>query len=105
MKSPKYSGKQKRLRFLIVRRVVGQSMSPAVRHGNIVLATGLFKHVKPGQVVILRHGRLEKIKRVKEIKNSRVYVLGDNARFSDDSRVFGWLPIENVIAKIIWPRL
>jgi phage repressor protein C with HTH and peptisase S24 domain len=80
-------------------------MLPTLRPDKIVVATSWFKVVKPGQVVVFRHGKIEKIKRVKDIRNSRIFLIGDNLRYSDDSRVFGWLPLENVIAKVIWPRL
>lgn len=33
-----------------------------------------------------------------------VYVVGDNAQASTDSRSFGWLQPDEVIAKVIWPR-
>jgi len=55
-------------------------------------------------VVIIRHNGKEKIKRVHEVADDKLFVLGDNAAASTDSRDFGWLPRETVTAKVIWPR-
>jgi type IV secretory pathway protease TraF len=80
-------------------------MTPTLRPERLVLATSLFGALLPEQVVIFRHKRMELIKRIQKVENGRIFVVGDNSRASIDSRSFGWLPIENVIAKVIWPRL
>jgi type IV secretory pathway protease TraF len=80
-------------------------MQPALRPGRLLLATGLFASVKPGQVVIVRHGDIEKVKRVQRVREDQIFVVGDNEKVSVDSRSFGWLPVESVIAKVIWPQL
>jgi phage repressor protein C with HTH and peptisase S24 domain len=104
MKSPKSSGKQKKLKVFILRRVVGKSMLPTLRPDRIVLATGLFHRLVPEQVVVVQHDGIEKIKRIKKIHAGRIFVVGDNINASIDSRSFGWLPLSSVIAKVIWPR-
>lgn len=70
-----------------------------------MLATGLFRPVVPGQVFIVVHDGLEKIKRVQEVKGSQVFVIGDNPQASVDSRSFGWLPVDSIVAKVFWPRM
>jgi len=79
-------------------------MLPTLRPRAIVIATGRYKAVARGDMVIISHGGLEKIKRVSLIKADRVYVIGDNQQRSTDSRTFGWLHRSAVIAKVIWPR-
>jgi phage repressor protein C with HTH and peptisase S24 domain len=79
-------------------------MVPSMRPGALVMATGLYKTLRVGDVVIIRHDGLEKVKRLSQIDNDRIYVLGDNPSASTDSRQFGWLPIEVITAKVIWPR-
>ena len=79
-------------------------MLPGLRPDHIVVATGVFRRLAPEQVVIVRHDGLEKIKRIQQVRDGRVFVVGDNARASVDSRSFGWLPRQAVIAKVIWPR-
>jgi type IV secretory pathway protease TraF len=87
-------------------------MLPRLRPGSLVVAlklpAKLRSNIKVGQVVIIDHNGLEKIKRVAKVrgnkKGNEVYVLGDNPLASTDSRNFGWLPSSAVRAKVVWPR-
>lgn len=101
---PKSSGKQKKPR-IVLRRVVGTSMSPRLTSGHIVIGSGYFGRIKPGQVYVFVHQDREKIKRVERVVANKVFFIGDNLGFSNDSRHFGWVDSSAVIAKIIWPRI
>lgn len=79
-------------------------MLPHLVPGKIVLAWG-FGRPKIGDVVILTHDGLEKVKRIAHIEGERLYVIGDNAEASTDSRQFGPVDRTAVLAKVIWPRL
>ncbi len=105
MRLPKSLPKPKKPKLLIARRVVGASMQPRLAADHIVWASGLFKRVRAGDVVVLEHNGLEKIKRVEAVQDGQLFVLGDNALASTDSRSFGWLDISAVIGKVIWPRI
>jgi phage repressor protein C with HTH and peptisase S24 domain len=105
MRSQRSSGKPKKRKTLLIRQVVGISMSPTLRAGQLVLATGRFGYVHEGDVVIIWHNGREKIKRVAQVDpNKGMYVLGDNPDESTDSRSFGWLDHDEIIAKVIYPR-
>jgi hypothetical protein len=107
-------------------------MKPTLQPGRLVvgvrLPTAWYRlWLRPGWVVIVRHNGLDKIKRlarverivtpngkVKGVPDSkrragwtagayRVYVVGDNATISTDSRQFGWLSAGAVQAIVIWP--
>jgi phage repressor protein C with HTH and peptisase S24 domain len=76
-------------------------MLPYLKPGQLVLARQWFTKPKEGQIVIIQHNGLDKIKRIKEFKADKIYVVGDNPKQSTDSRDFGWLPRETIIAKVL----
>ncbi len=91
-------------RPILVRRVSGVSMEPYVGPGAVVIARGVFLRLKKYDVVVVRHGNIEKIKRILHIEGGKVFLIGDNPKRSTDSRHFGWIPAAWVIGKVIWPH-
>jgi nickel-type superoxide dismutase maturation protease len=87
---------------LLVRRVVGESMLPNLKPGQIVVGWKS-NQFKVGDIVIIRHDNLEKIKRVGKIEGRKIYVFGDNVAASTDSRQFGYIDQTQIIGRIIWP--
>jgi phage repressor protein C with HTH and peptisase S24 domain len=75
-------------------------MAPAYPHGKIVFARRR-KVARVGDVVIVQHHKMELIKRVGQISNEGVYVVGDNPDNSTDSRHYGWLPLSSIIGVVI----
>lgn len=104
MKFLRFFGKLKKPRLFVLRRIVGDSMLPTLKPGHIVVGTSRYTGLVPGDVVVVRHGGLEKVKRIKELKHDHLYLVGDNENKSTDSRTFGWLHVSVVAAKVIWPR-
>ena len=80
-------------------------MSPKLEAGKLILATQFFRVLHPGQVVIVEHAGKQKVKRIERIEDNKLFVVGDNLQFSTDSRHFGWLEINQIVAKVIWPNL
>jgi len=80
-------------------------MMPTLQNGQLIIAVGIFQRLVPGNVLIIRHNNIEKIKRLKVINQQDIYLEGDNLAESIDSRNFGWLNISQVVGKVIWPRL
>ena len=75
-----------------------------VRHG-VPRAKRRMVVADPGDVVIVSHNGIEKIKRIERQQGDLIYLLGDNPSASTDSRDFGWLPAKTIIAKVVWPKL
>src|ERR1039458_3142107 len=96
----RYSGKLKKLNCMnslpvAIRRVQGLSMLPTLKSDQIVLAVKT-KRYSIGDIVIFSLENEEMIKRIIDIKNDLVYLLGDNSRDSLDSRRFGWIGVEQL---------
>ncbi len=80
-------------------RVQGESMLPTLSPGQLVLGWSRFRP-RVGDVVVAQQNR-RLVKRVRAIKGESLWLEGDNAGYSTDSRSFGYLPKSAVIAKII----
>ena len=89
---------------LIIRRVSGKSMEPALTAGQIVWGLKWFNTLKVGNIVIFEHQGKEKIKRLDKIKGNKLYLVGDNKKSSTDSRDYGYIDIASVKARVIWPK-
>lgn len=87
--------------MLFIRRVVGGSMLPVLRPGIIVIGWR-FKQPNVGDMVIAKWQGRELIKRVAKVRPGSYYLLGDNPAASTDSRSYGWLPANTVIAVVIF---
>ncbi|MDB5169132.1 MAG: putative peptidase family protein [Candidatus Saccharibacteria bacterium] len=92
-------------RPLLLRRVIGKSMAPKLRPGQLILATTIIRKLKPGQVIILEKNDKQLIKRIERIEQDKLFVIGDNPDASTDSRHFGWLEKRYVVARVKWPKL
>jgi phage repressor protein C with HTH and peptisase S24 domain len=78
-------------------------MQPTLRPGQVVVFSRLNKPTV-GDIVMVSHDGLEKIKRIARQEHGRVYLLGDNPASSTDSRSFGWIGEEHVIGVLRWPK-
>ena len=87
-----------------IRQIHGYSMLPVLPPGTFVYGWRWFKSLKPGDVVIFLHDNKEKIKRIERLMDGQMYVTGDHEDSSTDSRHFGWLDVDAVIAKVVWPH-
>lgn len=92
--------------------VVGESMLPLLPPGSVVVVHWAAR-VRLGDVVVARRPDrpgLLVIKRVTRREGDRWWIQGDNADASDDSRVFGAVPADAVVGRVVlrwkpgWPR-
>ncbi|HEY4160589.1 MAG TPA: S26 family signal peptidase [Candidatus Saccharimonadales bacterium] len=79
-------------------------MAPALLPGQLVVGR-YTRELQPGDVVIVSHNGLEKIKRIERQQGDLLYLLGDNPAASTDSRSFGWVQSDSIVAKVVWPKL
>jgi nickel-type superoxide dismutase maturation protease len=89
--------------MIVVRRVVGDSMLPTLRPGQIVVATRWVR-LRPGKIVIALTPRREVVKRVKSVTARGMELIGDNPAASTDSRHFGPVDPRAIVGVVIYPR-
>jgi nickel-type superoxide dismutase maturation protease len=88
----------------MIRRVQGYSMMPVLPPNTLVLGLKYFRALRINDVIIFYHDGREKMKRIQTIENGNLFVIGDHADASTDSRHFGWISTSTVIAKVVRPR-
>ncbi|MCA9323751.1 S26 family signal peptidase [Candidatus Saccharibacteria bacterium] len=86
-----------------LRRVVGDSMKPSYKHGQVVLVM-MTREFRVGDVVVALQGKREVLKRIVDMKDGNVFLEGDNKTASTDSRQHGWLSDRLIMAKVIFPK-
>lgn len=88
---------------LILRRVKGEGMYPTLEKGQLVVIRRHSK-IKINDIVVFLQDDAEKIKRICGIEGDFLYVLGDNPRYSTDSRQYGYIRRDAVIGSVVFPR-
>ena len=93
---------------MILRRfkVSGNSMEPALKHGQQVIGEKLtyyFRNPKCGDLAVVRHPNknILIIKRITGITGEKYFVEGDNKNASDDSRQFSFISRKNILYRVI----
>lgn len=89
--------------------VNGNSMHPTLHPGQDILSFNwayLGKKPKVGDIIIVKSGKgkgeREIIKRVIKIMGDELWMMGDNADESTDSRDFGPVKMEQIMGKVIY---
>ncbi|TMD41378.1 MAG: nickel-type superoxide dismutase maturation protease [Chloroflexi bacterium] len=83
-------------------------MQPGLRAGALVIARPVdaATNLQPGDVVVARRPDrpgLEVIKRIHSIDSAgTIFLLGDNSGASSDSREFGAVTREQIVARVRW---
>ena len=85
-------------------------MSPTFNEGDLVFYRKYLKNksnLKVGQIVIFRHPLQDRIqiKRIKQIKENCIEVIGDNSKYSTDSKSFGFVQNEKIIGIVTSKKL
>ncbi|MEU5218931.1 nickel-type superoxide dismutase maturation protease [Streptomyces sp. NPDC020807] len=86
-----------------IAEVTGVSMVPTLLHGDQLLVRYRGR-LAPGRVVVLRHPLQQDlliVKRLAERREGGWWVLGDNPGAEGDSRVFGAVPPELILGRVL----
>ena len=89
---------------IMIRRVQGHSMVPVLPPGTLVYAWRWYLRLKPQKVIIFNRDNRETVKRIDRIETDGLFVVGDHAEASTDSRHYGVIPVALVTGVVFWPR-
>ena len=90
------------MRFPFFRlQVVGNSMIPTLKPGQVIVSFNWFYQPKVGDLVVI-DVKKKLVKRIKQIKKGKIYLIGDNITQSTDSRDFGWIDQNQIIGNVIY---
>ena len=84
-------------------RIQGNSMLPELKDGDEVLVNPNEPY-QIGDIVVAQHPFKQSvvlIKRISEIDESSVYLIGDNSAESTDSRTLGKIPRKDILGKVV----
>jgi len=84
---------------MFLRRIRGNSMSPALKPGDVVI--GWQRPVVAGSIVLARVGSRDVAKRIERVEGDQVYLVGDNRLDSTDSRHYGNVARSAIIGTIM----
>lgn len=80
-------------------------MTPVLRPGQDILSFNwAYLGGKPqvGDIVVIKVGDKEMVKRVQKVHDREVFVGGDNKKGSHDSRHFGPVNMNQIIGKVVY---
>lgn len=95
--------------FFPLYQVIGSSMYPTYKEGEIICGTKLYfkNNLKVGDIVVYKSPDEDKIviKRIDKImKDGGFYCLGDNRDYSYDSRDYGAVSRKRLLSKVLKSR-
>ena len=86
-------------------KILGHSMEPTLKNGQLVLVSNLayvFKKPQINDIVAFQSEEKVLIKRITKIKAKAFFVSGDNVGDSLDSRKIGFISSSKILGKVIY---
>jgi len=78
-------------------------MLPTLTAGDFVIASQIFRSIRPGDLVVANHPEYQRIvKRVERVSTDKMYWLSGDHESSVQSEQMGWVKAEQVKAKVLF---
>ena len=77
-------------------------MFPALKPGQDILSFNWAYKPNIGDIVVIKVNEKEMVKRVQNVYDREVFVIGDNRTQSTDSRQFGSVNMNQIIGRMIY---
>ena len=78
-------------------------MLPTLKPGQDILSFNWLYKPKVRDLVVVRHGGKEIIKRVTKVLDQGILIEGDNKDESTDSRDFGYISMDQIVGRVVYP--
>lgn len=89
--------------MIFFRRVSGDSMTPTLENGQIVLCHQI-RGYKKGQVVVAFVKNKEVIKRILKVDKDKIYLGVDDQKHAHNGKYYAILPDTKIEGIVFWPR-
>jgi phage repressor protein C with HTH and peptisase S24 domain len=90
--------------MFFIRRVSGNSMTPTLKSGQVVLCkkNEIFKN---GQIVVAKVKNIEVIKRIGKIENDNIFLVVDDNKHAHNGEYYAEINKNKVVGLVIWPKV
>lgn len=89
---------------VMIRRVHGHSMLPVLPPGTLIIGLRWLRKPRAQRVAVFDVNGREVVKRIARVEDAELFIVGDHAVASTDSRQYGTVPTEQLLATVIYPR-
>ncbi len=89
--------------MIFLRRVSGNSMSPTLKDGQLVICHQV-RNFRPGQVVVAFVKGREVIKRIGKIDRGKIYLTVDDSKHAHNGEYYASITDSKIAGVVMWPR-
>jgi phage repressor protein C with HTH and peptisase S24 domain len=89
--------------MIFIRRVTGESMTPTLRSGQLVICHQI-RDFRVGQIVVAFVDGNEVIKRISKINDGKIYLSVDDKNHAHNGKYYAVVSDSKIEGIVFWPR-
>lgn len=89
--------------MIFLRRVTGDSMTPTLQNGKLVICHQI-RNFKEGQIVVVFVDGREVIKRIVKLDEGKVYLSVDDTKHAHNGKYYAVVSDNKIEGTVFWPR-